>query len=371
MVLAYEGVNAERLPGTSVEAHRQRLFNIYIDRMLQRRGRAARYSTAQTLRWLSWLAQQMVHSSQTIFLIEWLDHNWLQTSRQRWLYIILSSLLMGLAFGIIIAFSAGAERSWLSVGLKVWGVYSMVQAMATWASVTVERMTPSSQQVFLQRLSNSLGIGLLTGLIFGMVTGALSKPETGWLVGLLSGLVTGVMDWWVGSVIGTSFLKPVEALRWSWTNARRYLFFGLVGSVQFTLLLSLLGAVTVNWTRAALFGILVGLAFGLLTGLRAGAEVETRIIPNQGIWSSAKISVIVATVATLVCTLMIRLLNQWLAVPIGWAVFYGLFVGLLMGGTACVIHFSLRVIFYAYNKMPWNYARFLNYGVCQFFCVKG
>jgi hypothetical protein len=112
MVLAYEGISPEDFPQISAEAHRQRLFDVYIDRMLKRRGAAVQYSPTQTRRWLSWLAQQLVQSSQTIFLIEWLDRSWLQTPRQRWLYIILSSLTGGLAFGVIIAFSVESKQDW-------------------------------------------------------------------------------------------------------------------------------------------------------------------------------------------------------------------------------------------------------------------
>ena len=79
MVLAYEGIAPEDFPQMSAEAHRQRLFDGYIDRMLKRRGGDTRYSPTQTRRWLSWLSQQLVQSSQTIFLIEWLDRSWLQT----------------------------------------------------------------------------------------------------------------------------------------------------------------------------------------------------------------------------------------------------------------------------------------------------
>ena len=63
-------------------------------------------------------------------------------------------------------------------------------------------------------------------------------------------------------------------------------------------------------------------------------------------------------------------MSPWLTVPLNWGLFYGLYVGLLMGGTACIVHISLRVVFYFYQFMPWNYVRFLDYAVDRIFLQK-
>jgi hypothetical protein len=69
MVLAYEGVAVEDLPKTElVEERRKQLFDAYIERMFRRPTRLKveqRYSEAQSIRWLTWLAQRMVQESQT------------------------------------------------------------------------------------------------------------------------------------------------------------------------------------------------------------------------------------------------------------------------------------------------------------------
>ena len=370
MVLAYEGISPEDFPQISAEAHRQRLFDVYIDRMLKRRGAAVQYSPTQTRRWLSWLAQQLVQSSQTIFLIEWLDRSWLQTPRQRWLYIILSSLTGGLAFGVIIAFSVESKQDWFTVGLTVWAIYGLATIIGTWVNMAIERLPISARQMFLQRLTYSVWTGLATGLLFGMVAGVAKTPQLGWIVALLTGLLNGLMDWWMGGGVGMSFLKPVEALKWSWTSVSRHLMFGLIGSAPFGLLLSLTGVLGRNSTAGLLLALLGGLLFGLLTGLRAGAEVETRTTPNQSIWRSAKTAATVAASVALGFYLVLHLLSQWLTVSPSWGVFYGLFVGLLMGGTACIVHISLRTVFYLNHNMPWNYARFLDNAVDRIFLQK-
>jgi hypothetical protein len=47
-------------------------------------------------------------------------------------------------------------------------------------------------------------------------------------------------------------------------------------------------------------------------------------------------------------------------------IFLALIIGILLGmsdrsGRACAQHFTLRLILYYNNQIPWNYARFLNY----------
>jgi uncharacterized RDD family membrane protein YckC len=38
-----------------------------------------------------------------------------------------------------------------------------------------------------------------------------------------------------------------------------------------------------------------------------------------------------------------------------------LIVGKYFGGTACIQHFTLRLLLYQNRFIPWNYAHFLNY----------
>ena len=360
MVLAYEGIDPKDFPQINMEAHRQRLFNTYINRMLKRRGMEVRHSPAQTIRWLSWLAQHLVRSSQTIFLIEWIDRSWLQTSWQRWLYIILASVIGGLAFGLVVSLSVGFNQYWLSMGLRVWALYSLANILVMWLTIVIERMHPSPHQVFLQRLIGSLWTGLLTGLLFGMVAGVTGTRQVGWYVAVLTVPIVGVLDWHLGGTVGMSFLIPVEALRWSWMNVRRYLLFGLIGSAPLGLLLGLTKVIGRNVIEGLLLIMLSSSIFGLLTGLRAGAEIETHTTPNQGIWRSAKTSVTTAFTISVGFALVIHLLSRWLILSLDWGVFYGLLTGLLMGGTACIVHICLRTVFSVHNYMPWNYARFLD-----------
>jgi DNA polymerase III delta prime subunit len=371
ITLAYQGVPASALPQLSLDERRQHLFDQYIERMFKQRAVHQQYSPEQAKHWLSWLARQLVRSSQTIFLIEWIDRHWLQTTWQRSLYTILSSLLVGLAFGLVITpLSISFHHPWLFIGVMVWAIHSFINIVTTWAVITIEQMQTSPHQVFWQRLVGSLVSGLGTGSLFGMVAGIMVSPEVGWRVFWGTVLTVGLTDWWIGGVVAMSFLKPVEVLRWSWISVSKYVGFSLIGSIPLGLLLGGQGALGNSPVEGLLLVMLGSSIFGLLTGLRAGAEIETHTTPNQGIRRSLQTAAIAAAMLALGFAPAIHLLQQWIKVPWQFGVFYGLFVGLMMGGTAFVVHISLRIIFYFQNYMPWNYARFLDWATHSLFLQK-
>src|SRR5262249_58687213 len=83
MTLAYSK-EAAIVPfaGNTPEAQREHLFNAYVNRMFQRRSSASRYTEAETLNWLSWLAQQMQPHALTVFYIERLQPYWVSVRQQ-------------------------------------------------------------------------------------------------------------------------------------------------------------------------------------------------------------------------------------------------------------------------------------------------
>ena len=101
MTLAYQGISIFDLPQTdSIEERRRHLFNTYIERMFNRRSHKALYSKSQTKRWMIWLSQRLVQQSQTVFLIERIQPNWLEDSHQKWIYVLSIGLIGGLILTI-------------------------------------------------------------------------------------------------------------------------------------------------------------------------------------------------------------------------------------------------------------------------------
>lgn len=122
MSLAYQGCSSEELLNQlgSKEESYQRLFDAYIERMLQRRGATQRYLPEQTKRWLIWLSQRMNRASQKVFLIEQLQPSWLQNRTQQILYRCVSLLIGVLIFGWIGGLLDGQRGGQLGVlGFRV------------------------------------------------------------------------------------------------------------------------------------------------------------------------------------------------------------------------------------------------------------
>ena len=105
----------------------------------------------------------------------------------------------------------------------------------------------------------------------------------------------------------------------------------------------------------------------------AGSEIETKTVPNQGIWRSAfnagwvglSFGLIIA--ALLGLWFALRDLNNTckllIAVPIIVVGFGGLGVLVNEAGKACIRHFTLRVLLFVQDIIPWNYSRFLDCAV--------
>lgn len=90
MIWAYEGVSIEDLRKIDLIGERsERLFNDYIDRMFNPINRTKlnrRYQEKKTKFRLTWLAQNMLRESQTIFLIEEMQPSWLQSKAEKNLF---------------------------------------------------------------------------------------------------------------------------------------------------------------------------------------------------------------------------------------------------------------------------------------------
>jgi hypothetical protein len=108
LVYAYRGLPPEQIAlpeGSSPEARRQHLFDRWVERRLTTptaRAEAA-YTPQQTRRYLGWLAHKLSALRQTVFYLEGLQPDWLDTRGGRWLYYLCAGLLYGAVFGGFLA----------------------------------------------------------------------------------------------------------------------------------------------------------------------------------------------------------------------------------------------------------------------------
>ena len=309
MTFAYQGMPITELPGMNLEERRQHLFDKYIQRMFERRGINNKYSKEQSIRWLSWLAQRLSQQSQTVFLIERLQPNWLQKKRQKLIYAIsiwLTFILLAATIGELLLPTSKMILSLISSSVIFWLIFGVYRIK------TVENLKWS-----WKKGSNNL----IRGIIFGSISGLVIK--------VTYEIIFNPLHW---KIIYPQFL-PLQLY---------------------------------SLTRGIVFGLSMGLVYGLISGLTA-PSIQTRTVPNQGIRQSSKNAVVFGLIGLFVLGTSANILN-WAAWF--WGIF-GLSFGVAAGGgEACVKHFVLRVILYCSGSIPWNYARFLDYATERIFLQK-
>jgi len=106
MSLAYQGLDAEDLAKegmNSPEARRKHIFDRYIERMFTRKGQADDiHQKSRVLKSLSWLADNMRHHAQSVFLVERLQPSWLSSRWQLLCYMLGSRVVIGLLLNLVL-----------------------------------------------------------------------------------------------------------------------------------------------------------------------------------------------------------------------------------------------------------------------------
>jgi DNA polymerase III delta prime subunit len=408
MTLAYQGLSADALSQPSldsVEERRDHLFTTYIERMLSRRGTGPRpYARERTLHWLSWLARRMRERAESVFLIERLQPDWLASRLERWTYMAGSRLLGGAALGLVLGaildlslnLIGGTQVALpaqladfgnrLLAGLAFGVANGLVAGVIDAGRFERERATPAVRarraplQSVVEVAVYVLGMVLVSWLIVGLL-GDLDQPIAGLIFGLLVGLLFGLF--FGGHRIrrvAAEDIRTVEALRWSWADARRSSGRGLLAGLTLGGILGLVSeltrtsspdggmviqvlAVALLAVMAGALGALLGTAFG---GLRSSI-IPTKAAPNQGI----ELSIRNAVLSGLVVGVMVGLV-LWVAVglmpgsgpALEAALVGGMFFGLLAAlwdGVDVIHHYTLRAVLAIGGHLPLDCARFLDY----------
>jgi hypothetical protein len=136
--------------------------------------------------------------------------------------------------------------------------------------------------------------------------------------------------------------------------------FGLIAGLSFVLIGWLSSGFYTGSIVGLILGLLLWLTFGPLFFLIQGESIDLKTQPNQGIKRSATNALVIGLVSGLYFGLPVTFLFGSSA-GLFMGLYGGLIGGLVGGGTACMHHFTLRLILYQNNYIPWNYARFLDY----------
>lgn len=286
MTLAYRGVSVEKLHTfNTLEARRQHLFHMYVERMFERRplSQEHSYNRTEALLWLENLASSLQQHAQTIFYIERLQPSWLpRHARQQ--YAILVGIIAGLIGGLIFGLS-----TWLTVNIWVGltvgliggvsvGVIGKTRARRETVKLVEElRWTPPpSSQTLRYVVRGGMTFGLLIGLPFGMILGILFgvifDVRTGVAVGMslvISGLLLGGLLGMLTESISTREMqqrpRPNQGIHNSQRNAFTMgIVFGLIFGIS-------IGTVS-GLILGLVFGPMAGLGIGLTVGLSGGVS---------------------------------------------------------------------------------------------------
>lgn len=276
-----------------------------------------KYSNILIQKWLSWLAKRMHQSSQSIFLIERIQPNWLNNKKIKLLYSLSFSLsfgiIGGLLIGMIVWFTLGVlfEGFW---GLLLVAILALIFTLmgTVWAALTIGKVSGEIEPVETLNWSiKNLSKSIIGGLIAGLVTWKLTGGMTVFLiVGLLIGIIFGVT--------GPNLEKTTFPNQGIWQSFKNTILFSIIGGI----------------------------------GLGVPAALQTKellaIITNS-IYLQSRISNINLIIAGIIA---------------------GLFFGLSPAGVACLQHINLRFITYITKCSPWNYAAFLDYATERIFLQK-
>lgn len=294
----------------------------------------------KTINSLSWVARQLQADNTVELLIEQMQSNWLESKALKLRYVLISGLICGLICGLILGLISGLIAGLilgLIAGLIVGLIFVEVEVTAVevlqifrseTADFIISHLEPAIQS-FFNKVDKIMKIAM-GGLIFGMLIGIL----IGWLLWGLAMWSMLMLGW----LLGWLLLLPV-----------------------------------------------MGPMIGLNRAMREGLELDLkeRSRPNQGIWNSLQ-SVLWTTAFSYPLALGVLFSDSFLLFGkasvknLDWlhplssslpnsllmgfflSLYFGIFLG---GGSACVQHFSLRLVLWQSGTIPWNFARFLNYCV--------
>ena len=368
MVLAYRGKTASEVPDfADVETQRQNLFQIYVQRVFERRLGEAVFTKADTLHYLQWLARQMQQQAKTVFHIEELQPSVLSPQARR-------GYILGLRLSNMV-------MNALLHGFNYWII----------ASVVPIKVTP-----FV--ISNML-IGMLVGWIFTAERKIMSSPWPHILLGLLQALAWGSFilsaDGFMrllislaggsnvvfGSLMFTSIYDQTKGnVHQIYTKESiRVSIQGIKPGIVITsfLVTVIPGLVYANWLNptggwfAWLLGVsLSGLGFSALATVAnslVSSDIALRITPNQGIQQSLRTAFRLAGIfgSLIFISYILSFPATSLKVATGLGIGFGIEfvwgVFWLFGWFVYVQHHVLRAILHRAGHLPKELVRFLDY----------
>ncbi len=319
------------------------LFEAVLANTLTLPEASAPFPDAQQARdYLVWLAAKLEALGEREFLIERLQPYWLGSPQQRQQYQLMVGLLGGLAVGLIFGLM-GFLMYGLTVGLMAGLAIGLVGGrIIRWrigTKRTIQLVDPAVsgwQKRQLKRGRQALQALFVT--LFIAVLRVIQLSGGAGLMVLVVSLAAGGPGVLILLIIGLFPLALIENLI-TWINNK-------------------------NQDTDEVLSAIMNSKLGKLSG----AALNSQERPNQGIQETAIAVVLAMSLAVPLCALLYAVAN-WvmgqtldLSIVLAQGFCVGLFIGFWAGGgDALVQHLALRWVLWRAGRMPWNYAKFLNF----------
>ena len=101
MKVSFDDSDPESIHGFStIESARENLFDAFVDDAFRTKHvSTSNYSRGETVSWLSWIAKQMQHRNQSVFVLDELQPEWFTSLSQKLIYLVSLSLILGAISG--------------------------------------------------------------------------------------------------------------------------------------------------------------------------------------------------------------------------------------------------------------------------------
>lgn len=364
LMLTYHGVSIRELQQKESLLYQQ-IWIDYVQRMVERKGNAKRYSFHTTLKRLQWLALEMRQHNQTIFSLEQIQPNWLPKKQRvfyRWSVVLFFWLVFGPVTGLVSGLIGGLVVN-STIGVIIGLLFELFIGLLSGLNFGLSAEIKPTEVLTWPRknlrigLSIGLAVGLISGLQtwqqYGLMYGLLVAPLSSLAFALIVVIFIGVYGNTYGNMLGLLFTK--RSSRQAGKGLLNQLLHASRASRRETageMLERIFGSPGKRFTEREtlspnegiqrslkngmlVFGIVLffGLGIGMLAGIRSGLSDKVTI------WSSE--------------------LATGIAFGFVCGLGAGIVCGLIYGLGATTQHYILRLWLASSGSLPWRAIPFL------------
>lgn len=387
---------------------RKALFDAYIYQMFDRsiRNNRSSFSISQTVKWLGLLAQRIKQRSQSLFLIEKIQPDWLNSSVQIKLFGIITRIITGTIIATAMSTYIG-QSQWLLNGILMGFVFGLIAGFHFHSLGQAGLIKTISKKLFLIFLSTGIAGGLLSYL-FTISSELLYANRLYFDRVMINSLIDGLYFGFGGTAFylmsnnlplskQESDIRTIETIKWSLnaliTSVVWGIFYGVAFGLVFGVIIGLIFIVYANLVDAYYFygfidglkvgsriGIFLGLAFGISFTMQtklAGKEISDKVFPNQGMRLTLRNGLSIALIVMFVNVFIFKIpalfqpsvatrtfvptLSNFEILVFGLS--SGIIGFIFFGGNSFIKHWILRIMLRANGIIPINLVSFLDHCV--------